>query len=216
MFTLRTHAASIWQLELTGVAPPPAPAQHSTRPSAIHLHDQAIATGREPDHTTYLRDSALYKRVLGETVQTTGLTTDYMSIGDVAHTTPHVVPPKGRDGLGRIPESPKQNVPVSIPGLSHEANAEITRSVAEVAATAATVAAQEIARQRIGSKQPSTARAPGYPPVEAVHEEAVGNEVPGHDAPNWGRQKSYVILLGATLLYAIVAGKRERKRVVWM
>lgn len=27
----------------------------------------------------------------------------------------------------------------------------------------------------------------------------------GHDAPNWGRLKSAVILLGATLLYAIIA-----------
>jgi Ca2+:H+ antiporter len=28
----------------------------------------------------------------------------------------------------------------------------------------------------------------------------------GHDAPNWSRTKSSVILLGATILYAIIAG----------
>lgn len=27
----------------------------------------------------------------------------------------------------------------------------------------------------------------------------------GHDAPNWGRAKSAIILLGATLLYAVIA-----------
>ena len=28
----------------------------------------------------------------------------------------------------------------------------------------------------------------------------------GHDAPNWSRTKSSMILLGATILYAIIAG----------
>lgn len=36
---------------------------------------------------------------------------------------------------------------------------------------------------------------------------AVGGEAEagGHDAPNWSRNKSSVILLGATVLYAIIA-----------
>lgn len=38
-------------------------------------------------------------------------------------------------------------------------------------------------------------------PVGADAADASG----GHDAPNWGRGKSVVILLGATVLYAIVA-----------
>jgi Ca2+:H+ antiporter len=38
--------------------------------------------------------------------------------------------------------------------------------------------------------------------VEAAGHDAGGH---GHDAPNWGRKKSAVILLGATVLYAIIA-----------
>ncbi|KAK8440402.1 calcium/proton exchanger [Candidozyma auris] len=37
---------------------------------------------------------------------------------------------------------------------------------------------------------------------ETVHDEEGGG---GHDAPNWSRNKSTVILLGATLLYAVIA-----------
>ena len=35
--------------------------------------------------------------------------------------------------------------------------------------------------------------------------QAEGHEVGGHDAPNWSRLKSSVILLSATVLYAIIA-----------
>ncbi|ANB13438.1 Vnx1p [Sugiyamaella lignohabitans] len=44
------------------------------------------------------------------------------------------------------------------------------------------------------------------PPVAHVKEDmAPESEGGGHDAPNWGRLKSSVILLGATVLYAIIA-----------
>ena len=40
-----------------------------------------------------------------------------------------------------------------------------------------------------------------------VHDEAAAADATagGHDAPNWGRAKSAVILLGATVLYAVIA-----------
>src|SRR5690606_35139351 len=111
MFTLRTHAASIWQLELSGVGPSSAPAQHtSTRPSTLHLqHFQQSQDGPPTAAERDLRESALYKRVLGETVHTAGINRDYNSGGNFHHPTPHVVPPRERDGLGRIAESPNQN-----------------------------------------------------------------------------------------------------------
>lgn len=42
-------------------------------------------------------------------------------------------------------------------------------------------------------------------PVQAHKEEPEEADSSGHDAPNWSRNKSTVILLGATLLYAIIA-----------
>jgi Ca2+:H+ antiporter len=35
----------------------------------------------------------------------------------------------------------------------------------------------------------------------------------GHDAPNWSRTKSSAILLGATILYAIIAGSYAQVRI---
>ncbi|KAL7666346.1 Uncharacterized protein ABC855_g4 [[Candida] zeylanoides] len=52
------------------------------------------------------------------------------------------------------------------------------------------------------STQPQPSQPSPAQPVVAVDEE---EEVGGHDAPNWSRQKSTVILLGATLAYAIIA-----------
>lgn len=115
-----------------------------------------------------------------------------------------------------------------VPGLSEEDNTNLVRQVAEIAATAATVAARDATQNpRSASYQathghlghghgsqrvrPSTTRSntildtshatmPGEQPVQEG-EEAVG----GHDAPNWSRTKSSVILLTATIAYAIVA-----------
>ncbi|RKP32280.1 hypothetical protein METBISCDRAFT_5756, partial [Metschnikowia bicuspidata] len=42
-------------------------------------------------------------------------------------------------------------------------------------------------------------------PAKTKDDETVEEEVGGHDAPNWSNTQSYVILLGATLLYAIIA-----------
>ena len=55
-----------------------------------------------------------------------------------------------------------------------------------------------------------TAKRVGVPHHDQPHEHAQHNEEPalshgGHDAPNWSRTKSVVILLVATVLYAIIA-----------
>lgn len=49
---------------------------------------------------------------------------------------------------------------------------------------------------------------PASPPIQAKDMEPsaeAGEETGGHDAPNWSNSKSTVILLGATVLYAIIA-----------
>ena len=48
------------------------------------------------------------------------------------------------------------------------------------------------------------------PPQNAAggHDEHQG----GHDAPNWGRTKSYSVLVGCTMLYALIAGTLSNSR----
>jgi hypothetical protein len=105
---------------------------------------------------------------------------------------------------------------VHIPGFSDAENNNLIRGVTELAATAAAIAARDARGPRRISHQPSNMgtgtsaarpaplRSSTFPDVEDAteHAQAVHG---GHDAPNWSRTKSSVILMGATVLYAIVA-----------
>ncbi|PHH83908.1 hypothetical protein CDD83_2838 [Cordyceps sp. RAO-2017] len=136
--------------------------------------------------------------------------------------TPHVVPPKGHG------ETAMRST-VHVPGLSQAENSALAREVAEIAATAATIASRDrFARKMSGVPSLSTVTTRSHPPAPprpgAVHDNTVAEETAGagagagaetgtvhggghgaHDAPNWGRTKSSVILLGATILYAVIA-----------
>ena len=136
-------------------------------------------------------------------------------------TLPHVVPPKSSGGDTQI-GSPR-SIPV-VSSLSDEDNTILVRQAAEMASIAATVAARDITRgARRSSTQGRRSQDSGHrdtarhhrPSVartstlvdraNAAAEHAVHPESGGHDAPNWSRTKSYVILLTATLAYAAVA-----------
>jgi len=105
------------------------------------------------------------------------------------------------------------------------------RNVAEVAAAAATLAVQNSQSPpsnqtpqpapRIPPPVPTSTgpspktilpRTPHPPGHDWDHENAdlaQAGAAGGHDAPNWSRTKSYMILLGATILYAIIAGTKS-------
>jgi Ca2+:H+ antiporter len=128
--------------------------------------------------------------------------------------TVHRVPPRSQgDGLTPVPESP-ENGPrqgaSDISGLANEENAHLVRGVAEMAAEAAAAAVQDAQRQ--SGRKIAAASKPSLPTMHSVvldDDVPVGGEAAdaagGHDAPNWGRVKSSIILLGATVLYAVVA-----------
>jgi Ca2+:H+ antiporter len=108
--------------------------------------------------------------------------------------------------------------------LTPEDSALFVRNVAEVAAAAATLAVHN-SQSPNATPQPSPRMPP--PPLSITgpspkvsqrtpdrhhyldHENAdlAASGLGGHDAPNWSRTKSSMILLGATILYAIIAGK---------
>lgn len=213
-FTLRTHAAVIWTTE---VEEKKVLATADVSPLETRAQSQTQMNGSLNTRTA-VRDSQLYKRILGQSLKQAGLSPmtgegNWEQSGE----TPHVVPPKagGADGGIGSPTSVTQ-----IPGLSEEENQHLVRQVAEMAATAATVAARDVTRdvthssrhERLPSRgkhsdRPSTLRAGTFleEPEQAQAHMTEGQHSGGHDAPNWSRTKSSVILLTATVAYAVIA-----------
>ncbi|KAI4239121.1 MAG: hypothetical protein LQ349_000601 [Xanthoria aureola] len=228
-FTLRTHAAVIWNSEIDEKKVQLHPSlngsinQHMSQgPTRKHSGSLKGTVGRNE-----IRDSQLYKRILGQSLNQVGLgarESRQVSSATQEHPgqspqTPYIVPPKSSDGLLPTGDGASQHN-LHLPGLSEEENAHLVLQVAEMAATAATVAARDAttAPRRashmshtfahptpIKHPAPHTAAFRDY--EEAVAHDAAGGhaEAGGHDAPNWSRMKSAVILLGATVLYAVIA-----------
>jgi Ca2+:H+ antiporter len=214
-FTLRTHAAVIWAIDADEKK-----WGHVTNESSLHdirqfnLTNGPQTTGAEmQSQQNSIRDSQLYKRILGHSLKQIGLSesgwerVEGSSVPDGV--TPHVVPPK---------HTTRDDHPgLNLRGLTEEDNESLARQVAEVAATAATVAARDAARSRKPSFNPqATGRQHHKTPAARAgtvleeHDDAgppldSSPSSGGHDAPNWGKAKSFIILLVATVLYAVIA-----------
>ena len=237
LFTLRTHAAIIWSQELdekkasmvgpVAVAPTAEVSPMDTRRASTTTH---IPSGAFVAKTN-IRDTQLYKKILGQSLQQAGLAANGEPVSDRMSTDsktqvqgtdhanvvegPHIVPPKS---AGSQMTSP-QFRPV-VPGLSEEDSNNLARHFAEIAATAATVATRDaVQHPRAASYQathatPKKDRHPTLARVDTIQEQssqqagqvdAQGQEGGGHDAPNWSKKKSSIVLLTATVAYAIVA-----------
>lgn len=200
-FTLRTHAAVIWNAEV------------EEKKHEENMHASTTLRASQPSTTAEsssidVRDSPLYKRILGQSLKQAGLPQRSDDYSRQSSTTPHVVPPKS--------SAEGSSSKFRVPGLSEADNQTIVREVAEIAATTAVLAQRErMTRKVSGNFQsvhnpPRQSHAPRPATVVPDGEETL-NQAPadaghgGHDAPNWSRMKSTVILLGATVLYAIIA-----------
>jgi Ca2+:H+ antiporter len=224
-FTLRTHAAVIWNNEVdekkvqeahtaSGSQQPFGGAPHGR----LQRQGTQISTSEAAARGAEIRESQLYKRILGQSLKQVGLsqreessrhnsTSEPVGPNGSAQT-PHLVPPKSSGG-----ESSRSEI--HIPGFSEAQNTNLVREVAEMAATAATIAAKNatkasrktsvIANPPQSAHKPATLRAGVVADDENAVAEAHGASGGGHDAPNWGRVKSSVILCGATILYALIA-----------
>ncbi|KAF2458025.1 Sodium/calcium exchanger protein-domain-containing protein [Lineolata rhizophorae] len=240
-FTLRTHAAVIWTTELdekkqermessthqmnTSASlnttsqqgsgqdffnTPLSRAATSTSTGAPPASGQTLSNQPRND----IRESQLYKRILGHSLRHFGLggSTEATSQMDKSRThpgdTPHVVPPRGQGEDDRF----------ALQGLSPEQNQHLVRGITEVAATAAAVAARDATRaprkmtQLSSTPVKSTTERPHVTRAGTFMEEPeemgsgdAGQAGGGHDAPNWSRTKSTIILLTATVAYAVIA-----------
>lgn len=230
---MRTHAAVIWNTEIDEKK---LQAIHITPGQNGALSHQLIHGISHPPPTgsrrTSIRDSQLYKRILGQSLKQAGMSlrqTDEVRQGSATGSAPpfnqtFILPPRSSGGDGTV--GPDHSSPKSsqIAGLSEDDSNNLVLHVAEIAATAAAVAARDVATTP--RKVSASAHAPSHyrsqpsgqaiiPPHATYHEDhedmataelaAAHVQNGGHDAPNWSRLKSAVILLGATILYAIIA-----------
>lgn len=215
-FTLRTHAAVIWNIENDEKKQDEHHHLLASRISDAARHG-VDATGAD------IQNSTLYKRILGQSLKQVGLPGESeghhsrhpsgpaSAPPNGAAQTAHMVPPKS-SGSG----SDSIRSHVQIPGFSDAENNNLIRGVTELAATAAAIAARDARGSRRISHQtsnvgantsaarPTPLRSSTFPDMEDAAEHAQTSHG-GHDAPNWSRMKSSVILMGATILYAIVA-----------
>jgi Ca2+:H+ antiporter len=225
-FTLRTHAAVIWNAEIDEkkvqiaehhsnishypiqLAPAPKSNQHSG------------SSGGSATRKNTIHESSMFKNVLKQSLQTAGLTEQEASRQvssssnapfENSPNTSHLVPPKqsGEDGQAAADSDSQRGLRIN--GLSERDNNQLVRTVAEMAATAAAIAArdatQSIRKASMSHSAPHhTPRKPTPAHVDLGEAEAESMVAGGaHDAPNWSRTKSAIILLGATLLYAVLA-----------
>ncbi|KAF2422750.1 hypothetical protein EJ08DRAFT_701522 [Tothia fuscella] len=229
LFTLRTHAAVIWSTELDekkhGTETMAASHVTAAQPAESRDRDQFAAltrtiTSGSLDRRADIRESQLYQRILRQTSSALPNGGNEINVpksrpADVqtphSMRSPHIVPPKDRDE-GNIPPG------FHLQSLSEEDNRHLTGYVAEMAATAAAVAARDATRApRIARKLSATPIKPQHIPAtgggdhpemnvaSGASQLGVQPAAGGHDAPNWSRMKSAVILLTATLAYAIIA-----------
>lgn len=248
LFTLRTHAAVIWNNEPDEKKE--LKAEHSSHVSAVpgtaglvdnpraHMSRQGTMSSMMPVTRENIKDTQMYKRILNQSLKQAGVIPATPKTGDANG--PFLVPPKTPDGEVQGP------IKSRIFGLSVEDNRELVQEIAEMAASAATIAARDATKaprrasvmaSTTGSlptpkHQPSTsskdsktttdrnlhstsqvesgslgdfdlpADAPNPAPAAPAEQLA---EEGGHDAPNWSRAKSAIILMTATVAYAVIA-----------
>lgn len=214
LFTLRTHAATIWSNEPDEKEKKQLDHSHSSLSASGYMEFPQSTLSRQATNQSlsraHIRESQLYKRIVGQTLQEVGLGSDDDSPNvklNPGGITPHLVPPKDGD------ERPHSSFHVE--GMSDENSEALIRQITEIAATTTALATRDV------TKAPQKAARMANTPVKG-HTERSGNtrntsaapeeqdaaaaHAPGgHDAPNWSRQKSAAILMSATVAYAIIA-----------
>lgn len=160
LFTLRTHAAVIWNNEpdeKREVKAPP-PFQHTERQSSISaaggMADQSrVSTQRHQTPGSLprdnVRDSQMYKRILNQSLKQAGVRDNSSASAltskqddDVPETQSQALP-KGADGDSTAQSPIASKFMQRLQGLSAEDNRTLVQGIAEMAATAATVATRD-------------------------------------------------------------------------
>ena len=232
-FTLRTHAAVIWNNEIDEKKALQSHGPHGSinhQPVQLQPAPPPKQTGSGSSKDTAvrgntIRESPLYRRILHQSLKDAGLgdhnvdSSRHVSVSSAPQSgdspkAPHLVPPKSSGGDSTTAADNSAQNSMNISALSDQENADLVRHVVEISAQAAALAARDASQSlRKVSVVHSAHHTPRRPTTAGAdnpltQDEAAAPEVAhggGHDAPNWGRTKSAVILLGATVLYAVIA-----------
>ena len=258
LFTLRTHAATIWNSELDEkerrLAQQAAPvlvkhpsAEFGLTNGGGHLSSQMPTPTTPTNPKADIRETQLYKRILGQSLQQAGIPNQSTGGEGRAEGNERARDTFNAEGTSSLPNAAPGDARTSaanrrpsltVPGLSQDDSKVLVRHMAEMAATAAAVAARDATQNprrasALARTAPPTApsSAPTQAPQTPTTDRAQAPPVPlqqkpptlpvlpedpsaptsveapsgGHDAPNWGRVKSYTVLLSATLAYAVIA-----------
>src|SRR5690242_11087408 len=218
LFTLRTHAATIWSNEPDEKEKKPMDTVVNSLSNSGHLEFPHSSMSRtvtgQSVSRAHIRDTQLYKRIVGQTQHEFGVGPEGQPItgsppsNKVDGGTPHLVPPKDRNE--------HEHEHFHVDGLSDEASDALMRHITEIAATTTALATRDVTRAPHKAAKMANTPSKGDRPHHhrtATAATAVAPEEPeaghaaagGHDAPNWSRGKSAAILLSATLAYAIIA-----------
>ena len=248
LFTLRTHAATIWNTEveekkvekeagsMTASATlqqraTSAPMRSAAGPrgSLSRLNTAGSATGTPGLARTDIRESQLYRRILGQSLKQVGMS-EVAGTPELVEQQQQQQQQQHSDAAARpLQEEQPQHANIVVHGMSEQDSDALVRQIAEISATAAAVAARDAtAAPRVASfmanapaggatsdrleRVSSSHTAPNADrPGSVTGERATAGgaaEAPaggGHDAPNWSRTKSYIVLLSATVAYAVIA-----------
>ncbi|KAF2712410.1 calcium permease family membrane transporter-like protein [Pleomassaria siparia CBS 279.74] len=218
LFTLRTHAAVIWSSELDEKKAADMSASHLSNSGTLeHPHMLTRQQTSSSVSRANIRDSQLYKRIIGQTYQQVGLgpngeAAENRRPASRAGQIPHIIPPKDEDERPASASSA-----FHLEGLSDENNQSLLRQITEIAATTTALATRDATKaprkashmantavKGVTERPPHTRTTTAIPAVAEEAEEG-GQAAGGHDAPNWSRTKSAVVLMTATVAYAVIA-----------
>ncbi|KAH8926812.1 hypothetical protein BT69DRAFT_1214694 [Atractiella rhizophila] len=181
-FSLKTHASQIWQnvqAPAEHVPPSNIPTANSNRMS---IYKRVVAQNPATD---FLKNILVANNNPGENRNSQGTSGHRASIA----------PQSQRTSGGQV------SVPITIPEESIPegmTSAQMSQALEVVASTI--IQHPELAQHR---RDPSISRPPQAISVHAEEHDEGGHG--GHDAPNWSRTKSASVLMGCTVLYAIIA-----------
>ncbi|KAK7206817.1 Sodium/calcium exchanger protein-domain-containing protein [Myxozyma melibiosi] len=231
-FTLRTHAALIWQAPGGGPSATSAPvvpvvgvqadgtvasgnaqqANGGDAPSVLPVNDYFDDFGSTSDSSSYVtgNSNSKFKLPLLRTRPAEVQSMPLVDINTAADAPPSEV------------TTPKTPTAVVIPTLAEDAKKSgaagtTTSSMSPSAASPNTTASRRatvrsLLRRSGSTKNAKTATIDSTTTAEEAAalqgEQGAGAEMHaggGHDAPNWSKTKSSVVLLGATILYAVIA-----------
>ncbi|KHJ32190.1 putative calcium permease [Erysiphe necator] len=225
-FTLRTHASVIWndadekkvQDVLQHLSVHHLPGQHVL--SSISSHGNGLR-GRTDSRVKENHETHGHGRVLGQSPNAQSNEADnevFLSVSVNEYQVPklnlqvaHQPPPKKIDEESSKSEA-QPNSETKIPSIVNEADEGETTETIDLLAEDDTKHKFDKGTQKIRNRSHSPLSRPAHGKAlraGALHdsEEAVAPETHsgGHDAPNWSRKKSSIVLCLATILYALIA-----------